>query len=149
MAAPVNKPWSVVQAVELGASAAAVWEVVGGFYTIHRWHPDIVQLEIPANQTEMHALRRILTFPGQPKTTEELILMDNEAFHYRYRWHSGDWGERVQKYVARLRVFDIQMGQRCIVQWSSTFEYHEDALSAFYWNGFRALQKRFPLVAAA
>jgi hypothetical protein len=143
------KDWHVAQTVELGATAKEVWDLVGGFYTIHKWHPDIHLSEVPPNQSETSALRRVLTFPGQPKTIEELIMMDNEGFHYTYRWHAGEWGEKVQKYVASLRVLEIDDGRRCMVQWSSTFYYFEDALHEFYWNGFRELQKRFPLAATA
>ena len=139
------KDWRVAQTVELGAPAKEVWDLIGGFYTIHLWHPDIQKTEVPGNQTDTGPLRRVLTFPGQPTTTEELIMMDNEGFHYTYHWHAGDWGERVQKYVASLRVFEIEDGKRCIAQWASTFYYFEDALHEFYWNGFRALQKRFPM----
>ena len=141
--------WRVVQTVELGAPAAEVWKVVGGFFTIHKWHPDIHVTEISPEQTDMPELRRILTFPGQPKTTEELILMDNDNYHYRYKWFQGEWGERVQNYFAEIRVFEIAMGERCIMQWSSTFDFTEDALSEFYWNGFRALQRMFPLDSGA
>jgi len=139
------KPWRVVQSVELGATAAEVWEVVGGFFTIHHWHPDIQLTEIDARQTDMKELRRILTFPGQPKTTEQLVTMDNPGLHYRYKWHSGDWGERVKNYVADIRVFEIDEGRCSIMQWSSTFDYPTDALSEFYRNGFRELQAKFPL----
>ena len=137
--------WRVVQTVELGAPARTVWELVGGFYILHQWHPDIQKTEVPPEQTECPAIRRLLTFPGQPKTTEELVSMDSAHFHYRYKWHSGEWGEKVQQYHAEIRLLEIANGARCIMQWASTFYYFEDALSEFYWNGFRALQKRFPL----
>jgi Polyketide cyclase / dehydrase and lipid transport len=145
MSTKPQKHWHVIQTVELGAPARDVWELIGGFYTIHLWHPDIIQTEVPPGQTETAALRRLLTFPGQPKTTEELVMMDNADFHYRYKWHSGEWGEKVKNYFADLRVFDLSMAQRSMVQWSSTFDYQEDALSAFYQNGFRVLGDRFPL----
>jgi hypothetical protein len=138
------KPWRVLQTVELHAPAFEVWGVVGGFYTIHLWHPDIMLTETPTDQTSQAAVRRVLTFPGQPKTIEELILMDNPNRHYRYKWHAGEWGERVKDYVADILVFETGVGERAIVQWSSTFTYFEDALSQFYWNGFKALQERFP-----
>lgn len=93
----------------------------------------------------MEPLRRLLAFSGQPKTTEELVMIDNDDFHYRYKWHAGEWGERVTNYVAHLRVFHLSMAQRSIVQWSSTFDHFEDAVSAFYENGFRVLRERFPL----
>ncbi len=68
------KHWRVVQTVELNASSVDVWQVVGGFFNIHLWHPDIQLTEIPDDQTMVMPIRRVLTFPGQPKTTEELIL---------------------------------------------------------------------------
>jgi hypothetical protein len=140
-----DKHWHILQAVELGAPAKEVWEVVGGFFTIHGWHPDIAVTEVIPDQVETAAIRRRLTFPGQPKTTEELVFMDNENFRCHYKWHAGSWGEMVRNYVAEIKVFDISMEGRCVVQWSSEFDYTEDAVSEFYWNGFRALQERFPL----
>ncbi|MBS0205284.1 MAG: SRPBCC family protein [Planctomycetes bacterium] len=139
------KPQHVIRVVELGAPAAKVWEVVGGFYTIQEWHPDITVIEIPAEQTHTRQLRRHLTFPGQPITTEELVSMDNDDFHYRYKWYQGPWGEAVKNYKASLRVFSGDLDKTCFVQWESTFDYPSDAISDFYWNGFRELQKRFPL----
>jgi len=137
------KNWRVVRTVELNAPAQEVWDLVGGFFNIHKWHPDIVQTEVPSDQTDVSAIRRFLTFPGQPKTTEELIFMDNENFHYRYKWHAGEWGEKVQRYFAEIRVLELELEKRCVVQWSSTFYYFEDALTQFYQNGFAALVKRF------
>jgi len=50
----------------------------------------------------------------------------------------------VRNYRASIRLFDVDHGHACIMQWVSTFDYTEDALTEFYWNGFRALQERFP-----
>lgn len=140
-----TKHWHVVRTAELGASREQVWELIGGFYTIHQWHPDIALTEIPPDQAKVRQLRRLLTFPGQPKTTEELVSMDSADCHYRYRWHAGDWGERVMNYHASLRVFAGDLARTCTVAWESEFDYSEDAISQFYLNGFRALRKRFPL----
>ena len=137
------KNWRVIQSVELGASADQVWDVIGGFYTIHEWHPDIDRTDVPAEQIQTREVFRQLTFPGQSYYTEELVLMDSENHHYRYKWRSGEWGEKIQKYHSDLRVFDTQDG-RSIVQWVARFFYNEDGISAFYQNGLRALQKRFP-----
>lgn len=138
------KHWTVIRTVELPASRDAVWEVIGGFYTIHHWHPDIALSEIPPEQTETRELRRLLTFPGQPKTIEELVMMDNEDCHYRYKWHAGKWGEDVRNYHASLRVMAGDLDQSCLVQWASEFDYPTDAISEFYENGFRSLRERFP-----
>ncbi len=145
MASNKYRTWQVLQTVELGAPAATVWDVVGGFFTIHTWHPDIKSTEVSKEQTQWPAIRRILTFPGQPKTTEELIVLDPRDYRYTYKWHAGEWGERIQQYSAEIRVFDLAMKKRSVMQWSSTFYYFEDALSEFYGNGFKALQQRFPL----
>jgi Polyketide cyclase / dehydrase and lipid transport len=145
MSSSGSRDWHIVQTVELGAPATNVWAVVGGFFNIHVWHPDIQLTEFVEDQTKISPIRRLLTFPGQPKTTEQLLLMDNDDFHYRYKWYAGEWGEKVQNYVADIRVFDIDMGIRSIMQWASTFRCTEDAVSEFYQNGFRSLQKRFPL----
>lgn len=136
--------WTVCRTVELPARAADVWEVIGGFYTIHQWHPDIEITEISDEQVCTRQLRRILTFPGQPKTIEELVSMDNADFHYRYKWYQGKWGEEVQNYHASLRVVQGDLDHSCMVQWSCEFDYPTDAISQFYQNGFRALQELFP-----
>ncbi|HEV7660559.1 MAG TPA: SRPBCC family protein [Allosphingosinicella sp.] len=138
------KHWKVIRTVELPASRDSVWEVIGGFYTIHHWHPDIVLSEIPPEQTDTRELRRLLTFPGQPKTIEELVSMDNDDCHYRYKWHAGPWGEDVRNYHASLRVVAGDLDQSCLVQWASEFDYPTDAISQFYENGFQSLRERFP-----
>jgi hypothetical protein len=138
-----SKLWKVVQTVELNAPAEDVWAAVGGFFTIHEWHPDIELTEVPEDQTRTAEIRRLLTFPGQPKTTEELVSLDNAERAYSYKWVAGPWGERVQQYAATIRVIRSHMDTRSIMQWSSSFVYSEDAVSEFYRNGFRALQKRF------
>lgn len=138
------KDWRVVQSVELGATAEEVWSVIGGFFTIHEWHPDITELAVLKEQTETRQIRRLLTFPGQPKAIEELVMMDNENFHYRYKWHAGEWGEMIHKYYSDLRVFDLK-GGTSMVQLIATFYYKEDAISDFYQRGFDELLKRFPL----
>jgi hypothetical protein len=138
------KHWTVIRTVELPAPRDAVWEVIGGFYTIHHWHPDIALSETHPEQTDTRQLRRLITFPGQPRATEELVMMDNDDCHYRYKWHAGPWGEDVRNYHASLRVLAGDLDQSCIVQWACEFDYPTDAISDFYENGFRALRERFP-----
>ena len=143
MSNQIEKNWRVVQTIELNASVEEVWDLVGGFFTIHLWHPDITQTQIPEDQTSQHEIRRILTFPGQPVTTEQLVFIDNPNFYYRYKWYAGPWGEMVKNYHAEIKVVEIEIGKSCLVQWSSTFLYTEDALTQFYLNGLNALKKKF------
>jgi hypothetical protein len=139
------KHWKVTRIVELGATRESVWAVVGGFYTIHTWHPDITRVGVPRDQTITRELRRELEFPGQAPTMEELVLMDNDDCRYSYKWHSGAWGERVKNYRAALRVFAGDGDDSSIVQWSSEFDYSRDAVSEFYESGFRSLLALFPM----
>ena len=135
--------WRVVTVCELHAPAAEVWHLVGGFYNIHQWHPDIAISEVPENQSEERDVRRKLTFPGQPPTWEELVFMDNENMHYKYKWHKGAWGEMVQQYHADIQVVETEIDKSCIMRWASTFYYSEDGLTQFYHNGFENLVKMF------
>jgi len=135
----------ITRTVKLGATAKQVWDVIGGFYTIHEWHPDISKTEIPKDQIQTRQLRRELTFPGQPITVEELVSLNNADFHYTYKWHAGLWGEEVKDYKASLRILTGDLNETCIVQWESTFDYPSDGISDFYLNGFKELEKRFPL----
>ncbi len=65
-----DRAWQIVRMVELGAPAREMRQVVGEFYTIHTCHPNIELMETPEDQDAQSTLGRILTFPGQPRTTE-------------------------------------------------------------------------------
>lgn len=138
-----SRDWHVVRSTELLAPAKVAWEVVGGFFNIHTWHPDIVKTEYTSDQLSNSALRRVLTFPAQPETIEELVGYDAGGRTYSYRWVAGAWGEQVQNYAASIRVIATNMDEKSLVQWESKFRYTDDAVSQFYENGFRALRERF------
>ncbi len=139
------RPQHVIRSVELPASADAVWDVVGGFFTLHLWHPDIERTEVVADQSETHGVRRRLFFHGQDPTIEELVALDEVERVSRYKWHAGPWGEIVKNYRACLRVFPADLDRSCVVTWESHFDYSEDAISKFYLHGFDALRERFKI----
>ena len=133
----------MIRTVELGRPAATVWDVIGGFFTIHDWHPDITADGDPADQTTTRQLRRLLTFPGQPKTTEELISMDNDDYHYRYQWHAGAWGEAGQGLPRpRCGCLTATSGGRASSSGPSTFVYPDG-------RDQRLLRERLPPSAGA
>jgi hypothetical protein len=140
-----DRHWDIKRTAQFGATAREVWEVIGGFFTIHEWHPDISETHILPTQTSTRQQRRKLTFPGQDPTTEELDFLDNDNFHYRYHWYEGSWGEAVKNYKASIQVFPGDLDKSCTVVWASTFDHPTDAISEFYLNGFRALLDRFPM----
>lgn len=135
--------WEVVAVCELNSPADVVWRLVGGFYNIHQWHPDIAISEVPKGQSEERDIRRKLTFPGQAPTWEELVFMDNENMRYKYKWFKGEWGEMVQNYHADIQIVETKLNKTCLMKWSSTFFYKEDGLTQFYHNGFDNLVKLF------
>lgn len=137
--------WHVIQNVELPANAQAVWDLIGGFYTMHSWHPDISEISVPVEQNTNQCIRRnlLFTIPGSKPATEQLEFLDNENLVYRYKWYAGEWGEEIQNYHSELKVIPLVQGKKCMVQWSGTFFYTEDALSQFYLNGFAVLKKKF------
>jgi hypothetical protein len=137
------KDWHVVTTCEIYAPASEVWEMVGGFYNINQWHPDIDISEVPEDQYKNPYIRRKLTFPGQDPTFEELVFVDNENMFYKYKWHSGEWGEIIQKYHSQIRVIEKEAGKSCIMQWSCNFYYFEDGLTQFYHNGYDGLIKMY------
>jgi hypothetical protein len=135
--------WRIIQTVKLNAPAKEVWDLVGGFYTMHTWHPDIAQTNLVPKQTKTHDIKRQLIIPRQPKVVEKLVTYDGENMYYKYMWHKGRWGKKVQNYRSEIRVIETVADKKCIVQWSASFYYSSDALSKFYKRGFKALKKRF------
>lgn len=133
------KNWQIVVACELHASAAEIWHLVGGFYTLSQWHPDIPLCEVCENQQEERNIRRKLTFPNQEPTYEELVFMDNEQMRYTYKWQKGAWGEITKNYHAQIQVVATELNKKCLVQWSSKFYATEDSVTEFYKNGLKNL----------
>jgi len=143
MATKKNKHWKIVRTVILNASAEKVWDMVGGFFTLQLWHPEIEKTEIATDQTSMTKILRVLTFPGVPTNTEELLFLDNKNFCYTYKSYAGIWGETVKDYFSEIRVIEVEVGKKCMVQWKGQFLYTEDTLTEFYENGFANLVKMF------
>ena len=69
---------------ELGATAQEVWDLIGGFYTLHTWHPDIHVTEISdlgsklqAKSIELHGYNE--TERGARTPQKNLASMPSEA----------------------------------------------------------------------
>ena len=135
--------WEVITACELNASAAEVWYLVGGFYNIHHWCPDIETSVVQEGQGEDRNIRREIAFPNQPLAWEELEFMDNKNMLYKYKWYKGAWGESVQKYHSQIQVVETELGKKCILKWSAKFFHDSDAITGFYHNGFNFLIEKF------
>jgi hypothetical protein len=141
------KHWKVIQSVELDASAAKVWDFIGGFYTIHTWSPGIDTTTVVPDQTKIRPIRRIVNFPQIPApmntSTEQLVFMDNENMLYKYKWHAGEWGEDFKDYHSEIQVVELAPDKRCMVFWSGEFINEKDGLTAFYRSGLDFLKEKF------
>jgi len=143
MATEKYENWKVITACQLNTSATKAWELVGGFYNLDQWHPDITKSEVQDEQSEDSDIVRKLTIPGQSFNWEQLVFLDNENMRYKYKWYKGEWGEMVQKYHSQIQIIETVKDKQCSVQWSSSFYYYEDGLTQFYHNGFESLIKMF------
>ena len=137
------KHWKVVTSCMLKASAEEVWDMVGGFYTINNWCPDISDSGVQRGQSNDRDIRRKIIFPGQPAAWEQLTYMDNENMKYRYKWYKGPWGEMIQQYHSEIEVIEVKPGKMCLMKWTGWFYYKEDAITTFYHNGYKFLIDRF------
>lgn len=137
------KEWNVVKTVKLDAPAKDVWRVVGGFFNMDLWHPDITRTTPMPDQMELSAIRRKLTIKDQPNPLEQLTFLDNAQMVYKYKGYKGPWGEKVRDYCAEIRVVETKPGEKCMVLWSADFFYSKDVISKFYKRGLKALKKHF------
>ena len=69
----------VVESVVINAPVVKVWELVGDFSGLHKWHPAI-------QSTEMRGkYRRILSLDADKKITEILVRRDEEKMTLKYK----------------------------------------------------------------
>ena len=106
----------VAMTQKLAAAADEVWNRIGGFSTIHEWHPAIEHLE--AEGTGVGSTRN-LTIAGGISVVERLVAEDGADRTYTYEMLEAPLP--VKDYVATIRVND-DGGGASIVEWTSTFE---------------------------
>src|SRR5436309_8180564 len=102
---------------QLPVTARTVWDVIGGFNTLARWHPGVAKSE---ESKEGAATIRRLTLHGGGTIVERLESKDDKERTYTYSVLSGPLP--VAGYTARLRVEENKDGKSCTVEWSSEFE---------------------------
>lgn len=106
----------VEMTVELGASAERVWQLVGDFDALSRWHPAVASSRV--SREGGRTLRRLGLHGGG--TIIEALEHHDEAAH-RYTYSILDAPLPVANYRSELSV-EEQGGERCRVRWSSRFE---------------------------
>jgi hypothetical protein len=130
---------------QLPVAARTVWDTIGGFNNLARWHPAVAKSE---ESKEGGATLRTLTLHGGGRIVERLEGKDDKARTYRYSILEGPLP--VAKYQATLRVAENPDGKSCTVEWSSEFEPSgapegeaTKVIRGIYEAGFDSLRKMY------
>lgn len=128
----------VVRTLNLDASAADVWAVIGDFQSLDSWHPAVATSEDIS--TGGDNLRKLTTGDGAV-IIEKLVDSGPATYSYAIT----DSPIPVENYVSKIEVADS--GSGCVVTWSSTFEPKADVaegiIAGIYEAGFGALTGKF------
>jgi hypothetical protein len=135
----------VSASVKLPVLARTVWDVIGGFNNLTKWHPAVAKSE---ETREGGATIRRLTLHGGGTIVERLESQDDTRRTYTYSILSAPLP--VANYQATLHVEESKDGKDCTVEWSSEFEPSGAAESeaarvirGIYEAGFESLRKTF------
>ncbi len=132
------------------APADVVWDRVGGFDGLPRWHPGVISSE-RVTRPESGPLRRLTTRDGEVYL-EMQLAHDPQARTYAYKMLEGPLP--VRDFVAKLRVTPVTATGQTFVEWQATFQVtpgHEGETAAlcqwireeFYARGLRGLAHTF------
>src|SRR5262249_1938849 len=102
---------------QLPVPARTVWDTIGGFNTLAKWHPAVAKSE---ETKKDGAIIRTLALHGGGTVVERLDAKDEKSRTYNYTILEGPLP--VAKYHATLHVAEGTGGQGCTVEWSSEFE---------------------------
>lgn len=121
---------------KLDKSAAAVWDLIGGFNALPDWHPAVEKSEL-----EDGGSTRRLSLAGGGEIVEELTAQGGKS--YSYKIVAGPLP--VANYRSTINVTDD--GDGCTVEWSSEFDPvgaaadAENAIKGVYEAGLENLKK--------
>jgi hypothetical protein len=129
----------------LPVPARTVWETIGGFNSLAKWHPAVARSD---ESKEGTATVRRLTLHGGGSIVERLEGKDDKKRTYSYSIVAGPLP--VAGYKATLHVEETKDGKSCNVQWSSMFEPAGTSepeavrvIRGIYEAGFENLRKMF------
>jgi hypothetical protein len=129
----------------LPVPARTVWDAIGGFNSLAKWHPAVAKSEEAKEGT---ATVRRLTLHGGGTIVERLEGKDDRKRTYSYSIVAGPLP--VAAYKATLHVEENKDGKSCQVEWSSTFEPSGapepeavKVIRGIYEAGFENLRKMF------
>jgi Polyketide cyclase / dehydrase and lipid transport len=130
---------------KLPVPARTVWDTVGGFNNLAKWHPAVARSDETKKGT---STVRTLTLHGGGTIVERLDSKDDKSRSYTYSILEGPLP--VQQYQATLKVSENTDGAGCTVEWASEFEPSgapasdaEKVIRGIYEAGFDSLRKMF------
>jgi len=138
---------SVNEQVMVTASADTVWNLIGDFGSLDKWHPGVVSETVTGTGTRAGDTR-VLKLKDGGTITEQLVNRDPANRKYTYTIQ--DSPLPVTEYLSTLKVLPAGDNLSRVV-WSATFDAAKgtsakDAMAAVrnvYSAGFQALVKRF------
>ena len=129
----------------LPVPARTVWDAIGGFNSLAKWHPAVAKSE---ETKEGAATIHRLTLHGGGSIVERLEGKDDKKRTYSYSIVAGPLP--VAAYRATLHVEENKDGKSSQVEWSSTFEPSGASepeavkvIRGIYEAGFENLRKMF------
>ena len=129
----------------LPVPARTVWDAIGGFNSLAKWHPAVAKSE---EAREGASTIRRLTLHGGGSIVERLDGKDDKNRTYTYSILEGPLP--VSGYEATLRVEESKDGKSCKVEWASSFEpagasepEAVKVIRGIYEAGFENLRKMF------
>jgi len=129
----------------LPVPARTVWDAIGGFNSLAKWHPAVAKSE---EAKEGAATIRRLTLHGGGSIVDRLEGKDDKKRTYTYSIVAGPLP--VAAYKAILHVEENKDGKSCTVEWSSAFEPSGASepeavkvIRGIYEAGFDSLRKMF------
>lgn len=107
---------NVVESIHVAEDADGLWQEIGKFGAIGRWHPMLAKVE---SEGERAGSLRTAEGRDGSRQTERLLEMAPDQRFYRYRTESSQLP--IRDYMAELRVEDNRDGTSMVV-WSAEFK---------------------------
>ena len=108
---------SVVETVQLAATASNTWSTINDFGSWQSWHPAFASTKMLQGDGHSQGAVRVLTTKDGGKFTEELIAFDAAARSYQYQILESP--APVMDYVSTIQVKETPVGSAVV--WSSHF----------------------------
>ena len=138
---------SVNEQVMINASADTVWDLIGDFGGLDKWHPGVTSETMTGSGTQAGDTR-VLKLKDGGTITEQLV--DRDPAGRKYTYTIQDSPLPVSEYLSTLKVLPAGDNLSRVV-WSATFDAAKGtsakaamaAVRNVYSAGFQALVKRF------